>query len=129
MNELFLLGRVLFGGFFIYNAVQHLTKIGSLAGYAASRGVPMPKAAVIVSGLLLLAGGLGVLFGRYVDFAIVALVLFLVPVTLQMHSFWKDTDPNVKMSNQINFMKNLALTGGALTLAGVPQPWVYALPL
>lgn len=129
MNELFLVGRVLFGGFFIYNAVQHFTKGVGLAGYAASKGVPWPKVAVIVSGLLLLAGGLGVLLGVYVDFAILALALFLIPVTFKMHNFWADTDPNVKMSNKVNFLKNLALLGGALALAGVAQPWAYSLPL
>lgn len=129
MNKLFLIGRVLFGGFFIYSAIPHLTKTGGLAGYAASKGMPWPKAAVIASGLLLLAGGLGVLFGVYVDFAILALALFLIPVTFKMHNFWADTDPNVKMSNKVNFLKNLALLGGALALAGVPEPWVYSLPL
>ncbi len=126
---MFLLGRILFGGYFIYNAMQHLTKTAGLTGYAASKGVPAPKAAVIFSGLLLLVGGFGVLLGVYVDFAIAALVLFLVPVTFKMHSFWKDTDPSMKMANKVNFLKNLALLGGALMLAGVVQPWVYSIPI
>jgi putative oxidoreductase len=44
------------------------------------------------------------------------LVLFLVPVTLTMHAFWSIPDPQMAQIERINFMKNLALLGGALLL-------------
>ena len=31
-----------------------------------------------------------------------------------MHQFWKETDPQAKMQEQIGFNKDLALAGGAL---------------
>ena len=98
-----------------------------LADYAASKDVPSPKLAVIGSGLLLLIGALGILFGVYIPWAVGALVLFLVPVTFQMHAFWKASDPMVKMGERVNFMKNLVLLGAVLMLLAIPMPWYISL--
>jgi putative oxidoreductase len=45
------------------------------------------------------------------------LVVFLVPVTLWMHDFWNAADPLAAQMDQINFLKNLSLVGGALLIA------------
>jgi uncharacterized membrane protein YphA (DoxX/SURF4 family) len=124
---LFLLGRILFGGYFLMSAFNHFTHVGMLSGYAQSKGVPAPKLSVIASGLLLLIGGLSVLFGLYPTIGAVALVLFLVPVSFIMHAYWKVQDPQMKMADTINFMKNLALVGAALLLLSISQPWPASL--
>lgn len=123
---LFLIGRVLFGGYFVMSGLTHYMKTDMLAGYAQSKGVPSSRVAVLGSGLLLLAGGLGVLLGAYVQWAVLALALFLVPVSFKMHAFWAETEP-MRMSDQVNFMKNMALLGGALMLLMIPGPWPYSL--
>ena len=46
----------------------------------------------------------------------ISLVLFLVPVTLIMHAPWKVEDPQTKMGETVNFMKNFALVGAVLIL-------------
>lgn len=86
----------------------------------------MPKAAVIITGILLLLGGLGILLGVYVEWAILALVIFLVSVTFIMHAFWKVQEPNMRMSEMVHFMKNLALLGALLMLLSIPM-WPYPL--
>ena len=126
MEILSLFGRIIFGGFFLMNAWQHFTKLDSYSGYAASKGVPSPTVAVFVSGIFLLLGGLGVLFGVSPIASLTLLILFLVPVSLSMHAFWKVADPNMKMTEQIAFMKNLALIGALLMLYAVPVPWAYS---
>lgn len=123
---LFLIGRILFGAYFLRNALNHFMNIGMMSGYAASKGVSMPQLAVLGSGLLLAIAGLGILFGVWVDIAVAALVLFLIPVTFQMHAYWKVADPMMQMAESINFWKNLALLGAALMLLMIPQPWAYA---
>lgn len=123
-NELFfLIGRILFGGYFLMNAINHFSKADMLSGYAAAKGVKSPKLAVFVSGLLLLAGGAGILLGVYVSWAVLALVLFLVPVSFKMHAFWKVSEPNMKMMEMVNFTKNMALLGAALMLLAISTPW------
>lgn len=127
MEYIFLASRVLFGGYFLMSGINHFTKGEMMAGYVASKGIPMPTLTVYGSGLLLLLGGLGILTGAYVEWAVWSLVLFLVPVTFKMHAFWSITDPNAKMMDMIHFMKNMALLGAALAYLFVPQPWIYSL--
>ena len=115
-NLLWYAGRILFGGYFLYSGYNHFAKAGMMAGYAQSKGVPSAKAAVIGSGLLLLTGGLSVLFNIYVTVGMVALALFLIPVSLMMHAYWKLQDPSARVGEMVNFAKNLALLGAVLIL-------------
>ena len=126
IDELFLVGRALFAAFFLRSAYQHFVNHAALTGYAQSKGVPLPGVAVAGSGLLLVIGGLGVLLGVYVTWALPALVLFLIPVTFTMHAYWKVSDPMAKMGDQINFWKNLALLGAVLCMLAIPTPWAYS---
>ena len=127
MDYIFLLGRILFGGFFVMSGVGHFMNLQGMAGYAASKKVPMPKFSVGFSGLLLLLGGLGVLLGVYVQYTLALLVIFLVPTTFMMHAYWMDTDPGMKMGNRVNFYKNLALLGAVLIMYMIPAPWAFSL--
>src|SRR5262249_39627963 len=43
MKAPFLIGRLLFGGFFLYNGIHHLMKGRQMAPYAQSKGVPAPE--------------------------------------------------------------------------------------
>jgi len=127
MNYLFLLGRILYGGFFLVNSYRHLTGASAMAPYAASKGVPSPRLAVLGSGVLLALGGLSILLGVQPKWGVLFLVLFLVPVTFTMHNYWADKDPQMRQNNEINFHKNLALLGAALMLLAIPEPWPLSL--
>jgi uncharacterized membrane protein YphA (DoxX/SURF4 family) len=127
MDILFLIGRILFGGYFLMNGMNHLFKSAGLAGYAASKGVPQPKLAVFSSGLLILFGGVAIILGVYILYAVGALALFLIPVSFMMHAFWKISDPMQKIMEQVNFMKNMALLGAALMLLSIPMPWIMSI--
>jgi uncharacterized membrane protein YphA (DoxX/SURF4 family) len=111
-----LIGRIIFGGYFIYSGFGHFRNTKMLTGYAKSKSVPMPEAAVLVGGAMMLLGGLGVLFGVYMQWALALIAIFLLVVSFAMHAFWNDKDPTAKMGNQINFSKNIALLGAALML-------------
>lgn len=123
MRAAFLIGRILFGGFFIYSGINHLINGQAMSGYAASKGVPMATVAVFLTGLLLLIGGVSIVLGYLPKLGIAALVVFLLPVTLMMHAFWAVDDPQQRMAEMGNFTKNLALLGGALALSAVREPW------
>jgi putative oxidoreductase len=127
MEYLFLLGRILFGGFFLINAFRHLTGFSAMAPYAASKGVPAPKMAVFGSGLLLALGGLSILLGAKPRWGVLFLALFLIPVSFTMHNYWADKDPQARQMNEIQFHKNLALLGAALMLLAIPEPWALSL--
>ena len=48
------------------NGFNHLTKTDMISGFAQSKGIPSPKAATLVSGLMMVLGGLGIILGVYV---------------------------------------------------------------
>ena len=123
MRSLFLFGRVIFGGYFLYNGINHFLNEKMMSQYAASKGVAAPDAAVTSSGALLAAGGLSVLVGVQPKRGLGAIIAFLVPVTLQMHRFWEETEPERRMNETINFGKNVALIGAALTMLQIAEPW------
>jgi len=127
MEILFLIGRILFGGFFIMNGLNHFMKNKMLAGYAASKGVPASSLLVYLSGLFILFGGLGILLGVYIQWAVALLVIFLLVVSFKIHNFWSIAEPAAKMSDMVNFTKNMALLGAALTLLAVPTPWPFSI--
>jgi putative oxidoreductase len=128
MAYLFLLGRLILGLYYVRAAVKtHFLGAKGAIGYAKSVGVPMPDVAVIGSGILLLIGGLSILTGWYVTLGVACLVLFLVPVSFMMHAFWKVADPQMRAMQEINFLKNMALLGGALMILAIPTPWTFTL--
>lgn len=127
MEIAFLIGRIIVGIFYLFNASNHFFQLNALSGYAQSKGVPAPKLAVLGSGALLLVGGLSIITGFAPTIGVVALVLFFLPVTFMMHAFWTVQDQMAKMGEMINFTKNLALMGSALMFLAIPQPWPFSL--
>jgi putative oxidoreductase len=108
------LGRILFAAIFLAAGPANFTP--QAIGYAAQHGVPAASFLVPLSGVLALVGGLSVLFGIRARLGALLLVAFLLPVTFAMHDFWAVADPVQAKLQQINFFKNLGLTGGALMI-------------
>ncbi len=109
-----LLGRILFAIVFIVSSIGHFT--GQDLAYAAQAGVPMPKLLVPLAGVLILIGGLSVLFGYKAKFGAWLIVIFLVPVTPVMHKFWGVSDPMMQAMQMANFFKNISMLGAALLI-------------
>ena len=127
MIYLFVLGRILLGGYFIKSGYGHFKNLDMLTGYAQSKGVPMPKFSVFATGLMLFLGGLGILLGVYIQLSVLLLSLFLLGTLIKMHNYWEVTDPMARMGESVNFYKNLGLLGAVLMLLAIPLPWVLAL--
>ncbi len=123
MKAPFLIGRIIFGGFFLYNGIHHLMERKNMASYTSSKGVPKPELAVTATAVPLIAGGTSMLLGLKPKWGAIAILGFLAGVSPIMHDFWRNEDPNERMNNMNSFMKNLALAGGALALMGVEEPW------
>ena len=118
-EAMFWIGKVLFSTIFIMSGLNHFMQLAAMSQYAESKGVPAPRVMVPVSGLMILAGGLGILlWGVLPDFwvAIAAwlLIFFLVIAALKMHDFWAVQDPQQQQTEMAHFMKNMALAGAAL---------------
>ncbi|HET8890941.1 MAG TPA: DoxX family protein [Candidatus Angelobacter sp.] len=129
MKAVFLIGRLMFGGFFLYNGINHLKERKSLAQYAQTKNVPLAEAAVAGTGVVLIAGGASILLGIKPRLGTAAIAGFLAGVSPVMHDFWRVNEPNQRMNEMINFSKNMALLGSALALMGVDEPWPASVPI
>lgn len=116
MDIVLVIARVLFALIFITSGLSHLTKLEAMTGYAQYKKVPAAKLSVIVSGLMILIGGLYVALGIYADLGGLLIALFLIPAAFMMHAFWKETDATAKQNETISFFKNLSLAGAALII-------------
>jgi putative oxidoreductase len=115
MRYVVLAGRALYAAIFVMASFGHFSQ--QTIAYAGSQGVPLAAIAVPLSGVVALAGGLSVLLGYRARIGAALLVLFLVPVTVMMHAFWAVQDPMAAQLQQVMFLKNVSLVGGALVIA------------
>ncbi len=123
----FAVGRSLFGLVLGFMGLNHVLNVDQMSGYADMKGVPMPTVAVVATGLLLLLGGLSVTLGVYPVLGAAALVIFFIGTTPIMHDFWAVEDPEQRQSEMTDFMKNVALLGGAFVLLAIGSAdWPYA---
>lgn len=126
-NIAFLVGRVIVGCFFLMNGFNHFAQLNMLTGYAKSKGIPAPALAVGGSGVLLFLGGLSLLLGYHPTIGAALLVIFLLSAMFGIHNFWTVQDPQAKMGEMINFLKNMAILGLLLMTLAIPRPWLMSL--
>jgi putative oxidoreductase len=129
MKPAFLVGRIIFGGFFLYSGIKNLRQRKSLAQFVGSKHVPAAQLAVDATGAALIAGGASILLGVKPRLGAAAVMGFLAGVSPIMHDFWNVEDPEKRMGEMINFTKNMALLGAAASLMGVEEPWPASVPV
>ena len=127
MAVLLLIGRIIFGGYFIYSGYNHMANIQTMSGYAKFKGVPAPRLAVGSTGVMLVFGGTSVLLGVVPVVGLLLLILFLVPTSLMMHNYWAIEDPDQRIGERVNFLKNVGLAGAALALMYGAAAWPLSL--
>ena len=127
MDTAFLIGRIIFGSYWLMAALNHFKNLKYMSEYAKAKGTPFPKLAVAGTGAILSAGGLSMLLGVYPPVGIALLIVFLLGVSIQVHSFWKVDDAQLKQIDVINFTKNMALIGALLMFLLLPRPWPMSL--
>ena len=129
MKAPFLIGRLVFGGYFLYSGINHFLNHKPLSQYAAAKKVPLPDVAVAASGAAMIVGGGSILPGVKPKWGTLAIMGFLAGVSPFMHDFWSHEEPNQRQAEMINFTKNMALFGAALALMGVEEPWPASVPI
>jgi uncharacterized membrane protein YphA (DoxX/SURF4 family) len=117
MEVVFLIGRILFGLLFVASGLTaHL--IGRRQGvqYARMYNVPLAELGVPLTGVMAVVGGAMIILGAWADLGAMLVAAFLLLITPLMHAFWKESDPQQRQLQMVNFNKNFALFGGALVI-------------
>lgn len=123
----FLVARVFFGGLLAFQGLNHFQNADAMSGYAQSKGVPAARASVLLSGGMLILGGLGIVLGVFPAIAAGAVAVFLLVTTPMMHNFWAVPEDQ-QQAEMTNFIKNVELLGASLVfLALSSESWAYAL--
>ena len=113
-NLIDLLGRVLLSFIFLYEAYDSIFYFQDTKEKMTAYGLTWNQDLLLVGGIIiLLLGGTLLLAGYRVGFGVLILLLYWVPVTFIVHSFWDDPEPYRRLQS-IMFMKNVAITGGML---------------
>lgn len=106
------LGRVLMALIFIIAGYGKLNGMEGTVGYISSVGLPAPQLAYYVALVVELGGGILLIAGLATRWVSLALALFCLVTGFMFHGF-------ADMNNQIHTLKNIAMAGGFLVLAGV----------
>jgi putative oxidoreductase len=108
-------GRIALGTIFVVSGLGKLAGWRGIVAYAGSKGVP--EFLLAIATVLELVGAVSVVVGFKARWGAVALLIFLVPVTLVFHNFWAVPGAQQQME-MANFLKNLAIAGGLLIVFG-----------
>ena len=108
-----LVGRILLAVIFIISGFGKIPGFEGTVGYIASKGLPMPQLVAIGTIVVELGGGILLAVGYKARWAALALAVFTLLAAIIFHNFWA-VEAAQKMAQQINFLKNLAITGGML---------------
>jgi len=106
-----LVGRILLSLIFILSGLTKFSEFSTTAEHVAEQGVVLAPLMLAIATMLELAGGIGLLLGFQTRLSALALIVFMVPVTLIMHDFWQ-FEGQAQTQELVNFMKNLTITGG-----------------
>ncbi len=115
-DTLALIGRILIAYLFIPAGIGKLTGFGGTVGYISSAGLPLPEVAAAIAIVIELGLGIALLLGFKTRWIAIVMAIFPVAAALFFHKYWAVPDA-MKMAQQINFNKNIAIAGGLLAFA------------
>lgn len=112
-----LLGRLLMSAIFFYEAIDTIlfaehTKM-TMAQYKITW---QPDLLIYITITFLSIGALMLLTGYRVKLGVWLLLIYWLPVTFIVYSFWNDPVETQRL-NAIYFMRNIAIAGGLLVIA------------
>lgn len=110
-HTLALIGRVLLSLLFLLSGLGKLGSAAATQAYIGAAGLPVPALVYALTLAVEIGGGALLLAGFQTRRAALALALFTLLAALIFHRDFSD------QSQMINFMKNLAVTGGLLQVA------------
>jgi uncharacterized membrane protein YphA (DoxX/SURF4 family) len=121
MKSLFLVGRLIFGGYFLFSGIDNFENKRSLVHFARAKNMPNPEMAVVASGVMLLAGGTSVILGLKPKLGMLPVIGFLAVASPSVHDFWHEQDPQSRQLQLAHFTKNMGLIGALVALMAVEE--------
>ena len=105
-----LVGRIMIALIFLQSGIEKFVHYSGTLGYMTKAGLPFPELLLVASGVVETLCAVAIIAGWKARWAALALVVWMIPVTLVFHN------PAAGQDAAIHFMKNVAITGGLLVL-------------
>jgi len=117
MKDIFdLIARILISAIFLFEAYDSIAFYGKMKNTMTEYGLTWQQDFLLIASIcLLLVGGIFLLIGYRSSFASILLMLYWIPVTFIVYSWWNDPIEYRRL-HSILFMKNLAIVGGLLMI-------------
>ena len=96
--------------------MSHLLNFQEHSSLLRRKGVPLPRAATILTIVMMVGGGLVLLVNWHPAVGVALLFGIIFPAPFFLHRFWNETDSYQRLSEWAHLMKDLSLAGAALTL-------------
>jgi putative oxidoreductase len=109
------LGRLAIGAIFVESGFGKLMNLDGFAAGLAERGLPLPAALALIGAAVEFLAGVAAVIGFKARYAALLLIAFTLAATLIAHRFWDFDEASARMQ-EIQFFKNIAITGGFLFL-------------
>lgn len=109
-----LVARIFLAAIFMFEAYDSLVHFKKTKETMTIYGVTWKQDFLLAATIfLLILGALLLLIGYYANIGSILLLLYIVPVTLIVYSFWDDPK-DIQHIQSVMFMKNFAIIGGLL---------------
>ncbi len=111
-----LIGRILIAFIFLFEAYDSIAFFKATKAKMLTYGLTWNPEMLLVGGIfLLILGGTLVLIGYRSGFGSILLLLYWLPLTFILHSWWNDPVA-IQRAESMEFMKNIAIAGGLLMI-------------
>ncbi len=117
MKNMTTIGRILYAIPFAIFGINHFLMTDYYLGMLTSF-IPLGAYTIVLTGIMLIAASISILFKIYVKFSTImlAILLFVFIITIHIPHLFNDTDRTVTL---IALLKDISLMGGSLMIAGI----------
>ena len=109
-----LIGRILVGGFFLWDGIQEVLNLPFAVSMLALAGLPEPTALALLAAIIMVGGGIALVVDYKVRTAALMLVAYLLISSLTLVG-------NLTPSHLQLFVQTMAIVGGLLYIASFDQ--------
>lgn len=115
-TNLYIVARVSVGLTFLIAGLHKILGWAGPAAWMTSKGLPMVSLLLGIATIIEIMGALLLLFNLKVRWTSLVLAVFLLIVTLSMHTFW-NMEGMMFQTTFLDFIQNIAIIGGLIGLS------------
>lgn len=114
-----LVGRLVLAWFFLTSSFTYGAQWHATIMLMSMKDIPAPALLLAGAILLMIMGGLSLIFGFYARAGALALFAFTVAASILMHDYWHIRDHGAHAADYDIFARNMAIAGGLLLVVGM----------